>query len=206
MPGFIPHVREIITNIKYRRPDYISAHSSSNKTSRDSSMDLAQAQSETSSKFAQGIPDALSFDNIINGGTCPPITVREFMKYLEHIERAQENLQFFLWFRDYTLRFEKYKPSNPFSTPPATATSDNKAFGSSEYQNDSAVRFCDGAEDERPINKMKSIMDFPPQFIAPWETDLDKEGGSLMEVPSAKNSYRMITEKTFVCAGIKNTR
>lgn len=125
------------------------------------------------------------------------------MKYLECVERAPENLQFFLWFRDYTLRFEEYKPSDPFSTPPATATSENKAFGSSEYQNDSAVRFCDGAEEERPINKMKSIMDFPPQFIAPWETDFDKEGSSLVEVPSAQTSYRMIAEKTFDRAGIK---
>ncbi|KAL8387338.1 hypothetical protein RB595_009976 [Gaeumannomyces hyphopodioides] len=52
-----------------------------------------------------GIPPALSFDNIMDGGTCPPCTVRDFMNYLIYIERAAENLQFFLWYRDYSARF-----------------------------------------------------------------------------------------------------
>ncbi|ESZ94790.1 hypothetical protein SBOR_4809 [Sclerotinia borealis F-4128] len=166
-------------------------------------MDLTQTHSKSSSKFSQGIPEALSVDNIINGSTCPPMTVREFMNYLEYIEHAPENLQFFLWFRDYTLRFEKSKPSNPFSTPPTTATSERKDFAS-EYHNDSAVRFCDGVDDERPINQIKSIMNSPPQFIAPWETDFDKEGSSLMEVPSsAQDSYRVVAEQTFIRSGVK---
>ncbi|KAI9641926.1 hypothetical protein NHQ30_009795 [Ciborinia camelliae] len=203
MAGLIPHLREVITNVNYRRPDYINTHSNSGDSSRDCSMDLAQTHSKSSSKISQGIPDALSFDNIINGGTCPPMTVREFMNYLEYIEHAPENLQFFLWFRDYTLRFEKSKSSNPFSTPPATATSERQAFASSEYKNDSAVRFCDGAEDERPVN-LKSIMNSPPQCIAPWETDFDKDGSSLMEVPSsAQDSYRAIAEQTFNRARVK---
>lgn len=126
------------------------------------------------------------------------------MKYLQHIEHAPENLQFFLWFRDYTLRFEKSKPPNPFSTPPSTGTSDRPNFVSTEYQIDSAVRFHNGAGDERPKNQIMSIMNAPPQFIAPWETDFDKEGSSLMEVPSsAQDSYRMIAEKAFDRAGVK---
>ncbi|QSZ36583.1 hypothetical protein DSL72_006463 [Monilinia vaccinii-corymbosi] len=204
MSGFITYLGEVIANINYRRPDYVTMHSNLSKTSRNSSMDLAQTQSKASGKLSQGIPEALSFDNIINGGTCPPITVREFMNYLEYIERAPENLQFFLWFRDYTRRFEKSKPSNPFSTPPATAKSESKTFDSREYQNDSAVRFHDGAEDDRSIDKTKSIMNFPPQIIAPWETDFDNEGGFLVEVPSsAQDSYRVIAKKTFDHVDIK---
>ncbi|PGG95883.1 hypothetical protein AJ80_09901 [Polytolypa hystricis UAMH7299] len=52
-----------------------------------------------------GIHDALSFDMIINSYTCPPCTVRDFMNYLLYIERAAENLQFFLWYKDYARRF-----------------------------------------------------------------------------------------------------
>lgn len=132
------------------------------------------------------------------------MTVREFMNFLEFIEHAPENLQFFLWFQDYTLRYEKAKLPNPFSTPPATATSEEKPFALSENQNDSAVLFYDGAEDERPTNRMKSIMNSPPQVIAPWETDFDKEGGSSLTVPSSvQDSYRLIAEQTFNRAGVK---
>jgi hypothetical protein len=34
-----------------------------------------------------------------------PCTVRDFMNYLKYIEHAAENLQFYLWFYDYSARF-----------------------------------------------------------------------------------------------------
>ncbi|KAH7265276.1 uncharacterized protein BKA55DRAFT_590610 [Fusarium redolens] len=58
-----------------------------------------------SSRSSTGIPDSLSFDRIISGGTCPPMTVRDFMTYLIYVEHAAENLQFYLWFQDYEKRF-----------------------------------------------------------------------------------------------------
>ncbi|TGO28567.1 hypothetical protein BPAE_0026g00570 [Botrytis paeoniae] len=205
MSGLIPYLGEVFSNVNYRRPEYRNSYSSSEKSSRDSSMDLSRTQSKSSSKFSQGIPDALTFDKIINGGTCPPMTVREFMNYLEFIEHAPENLQFFLWFRDYTSRFDKSNPSNPFSTPPATASSEHQASGSSEYQNDSAVGF-DAVDDKRPMATriIKTTINSPPQVMAPWETGFDKEGGSLMEVrPAAQDSYRSIAQQTFSRAGIQ---
>jgi len=57
--------------------------------------------------MSHGIPDALSFDRIIAGGVCPPCTVRDFMNYLKYIELSAENLQFFLWYRDYVKRFSE---------------------------------------------------------------------------------------------------
>ncbi|KAF5250177.1 hypothetical protein FANTH_4597 [Fusarium anthophilum] len=58
-----------------------------------------------SSRSSIGIPDSLSFDRIIGGGTCPPMTLRDFMTYLVYVEHAAENLQFYLWFQDYEKRF-----------------------------------------------------------------------------------------------------
>ncbi|KAI9888817.1 MAG: hypothetical protein M1814_006271 [Vezdaea aestivalis] len=58
-----------------------------------------------------GIPDALSFDKIIAGGTCPPCTTRDFMNYLVYIEHSAENLQFFLWAKDYKKRFNELPAS-----------------------------------------------------------------------------------------------
>ncbi|TGO33597.1 hypothetical protein BHYA_0237g00090 [Botrytis hyacinthi] len=206
MSGLMPYLGEVFSNVNYHRPEYRTSYSSSEKSSRDSSMDISRTHSKGSSKFSQGIPDALTFDKIINGGTCPPMTVREFMNYLEFIEHAPENLQFFLWFRDYTSRFENSKPSNPFSTPPATASSERQVSGSSEYHNDSAVGFDDAADDKRPMTTrtIKTTMNSPPQVTAPWETGFDKEGGSLMEArPAAQDSYRSITQQTFSRAGIQ---
>ncbi|KAM0133159.1 hypothetical protein ACHAP3_006088 [Botrytis cinerea] len=205
MSGFIPYLGEVFSNVNYRRPEYRNSYSGSEKSSRGSSMDLSRTPSKSSSKFSQGIPDALTFDKIINGGTCPPMTVREFMNYLEFIEHAPENLQFFLWFRDYTSRFEKSKPCNPFSTPPATASSERQASSSSECQNDSAVGFDDAAYDKRPMTTLavKTTIDSPPRVTAPWETGFDKEAKSLMEVrPAAQDSYSSIAQQTFSRAGI----
>jgi len=34
-----------------------------------------------------------------------PCTVRDFINYLIHVERSAENLQFYLWYKDYSERF-----------------------------------------------------------------------------------------------------
>lgn len=39
------------------------------------------------------------------------------MNYLKYIEFAPENLQFYLWLRDYTNRFEQLKPSEAVLSP-----------------------------------------------------------------------------------------
>lgn len=41
-----------------------------------------------------------------------PCTVRDFMNYLIYIERSAENLQFFLWYRDYCQRFSQLSASD----------------------------------------------------------------------------------------------
>ncbi|KAH8153560.1 uncharacterized protein LAJ45_02373 [Morchella importuna] len=66
------------------------------------------------------IPDSLSFDKIIAGGTCPPMTCRDFMRYLTYVEHSAENLQFYLWLRDYSARFEAL-PDNEKALSPEIA-------------------------------------------------------------------------------------
>lgn len=65
----------------------------------------------------KGIPEALSFEKILSGGTCPPCTVRDFLNYLKYIEHSAENLQFYLWFQDYSARFEKLPKSEQVLSP-----------------------------------------------------------------------------------------
>lgn len=63
--GLLPYLGQVVANVSYRRPDYVSS------SSRSTSMDLSPTESRGSSTKSQGIPEALSFDRIIDGGTCP---------------------------------------------------------------------------------------------------------------------------------------
>lgn len=46
-----------------------------------------------------------------------PCTKRDFLNYLKYIEHNAENLQFFLWFKDYCERFEKLPASEKALSP-----------------------------------------------------------------------------------------
>ncbi|KAF4448188.1 hypothetical protein F53441_8349 [Fusarium austroafricanum] len=94
--------------LTYTRPKYVDQQSFRNSTSNDSLSEVEKSDgtdNSSSSRFSTGIPDSLSFDKIIGSGTCPPMTVRDFMSYLIYVEHAAENLQFYLWFQGYEKRF-----------------------------------------------------------------------------------------------------
>jgi len=91
--------------------------------------DIAGSSSENVCIRA-GIPAALSFDRIVSGGTCPPVTVRDMMNYLKYIEHAAENLQFYLWYRDYSARWQKLPESEKALTPEWTRSQlDTEIYG-----------------------------------------------------------------------------
>ncbi|KAL8697870.1 MAG: hypothetical protein Q9201_006883 [Fulgogasparrea decipioides] len=96
----------MVYSLTYRRPPHVDHRTpslASEKTGQSvGGSTLGGCQD---SPVSIGIPEALSFDRIIDGGTCPPCTTRDFMNYLIYIEHAAENLQFFLWFKDYAKRF-----------------------------------------------------------------------------------------------------
>ncbi|CAI6339526.1 unnamed protein product [Periconia digitata] len=97
----------MVYSLGYRRPERVQRPSSSDSISGASKQKSIDASIHSySSGMSHGIPEALSFDRIISGGTCPPCTTRDFMNYLKYIELAAENLQFHLWFRSYCKRFD----------------------------------------------------------------------------------------------------
>ncbi|RMZ78038.1 hypothetical protein DV737_g4117, partial [Chaetothyriales sp. CBS 132003] len=91
----------MVLPLNYRRP----AHVDSPDASTDAEKASVQESVDSSTSSAYGIPEALSFDRILAGGTCPPVTTRQFMDFLVYIEHSAENLQFYLWYRDYVKRF-----------------------------------------------------------------------------------------------------
>ncbi|KAL8869634.1 MAG: hypothetical protein Q9174_004125 [Haloplaca sp. 1 TL-2023] len=118
----------MVYNLSYRRPPHVDnrrASLASEKTGKsvgESTLGDSTLRDSQDAIGNFGIPEALSFDRIIDGGTCPPTpysvetmlihlsqpcTTRDFMNYLIYIEHAAENLQFFLWYRDYTKRFHQ---------------------------------------------------------------------------------------------------
>ncbi|KAL8848916.1 MAG: hypothetical protein Q9221_006074 [Calogaya cf. arnoldii] len=101
----------MVYSLAYRRPPHVeprrisTASDNSGPSIGGTTLDGSHENLHDGS-INYGIPDALSFDRIIDGGTCPPCTTRDFMNYLIYIEHAAENLQFFLWYKDYVRRFD----------------------------------------------------------------------------------------------------
>jgi len=110
----------MVYSITYRRPPHFSASRASMNGSEKPTL-FGESFSSGSTACQAGIPDALSFDRVISGGTCPPCTTRDFMNYLIYIEHAAENLQFFLWYQDYVKRFCALPASERELSPEWTA-------------------------------------------------------------------------------------
>ncbi|KAI9842404.1 MAG: hypothetical protein M1838_003156 [Thelocarpon superellum] len=111
----------MVYSVTYRRPQHVSLSRPVSVTSTEQVASADNSLYSGKSNVSRGIPDALSFDRIISGGTCPPCTTRDFMNYLLYVELAAENLQFFLWHRDYCRRFEEIPASEKALAPEWTA-------------------------------------------------------------------------------------
>ncbi|KAK4948961.1 hypothetical protein LTR10_012334 [Elasticomyces elasticus] len=108
----------MVYSLSYRRPSRQTSSSSSDSLNGDEKQkSINDSITSGSSYMSNGIPEALSFDRIISGGVCPPCTVRDFMNYLRYIEHSAENLQFFLWYRDYCARWANLPESEGALAP-----------------------------------------------------------------------------------------
>ena len=52
------------------------------------------------------------------------MTSRDFMDYLIYVEHGAENLQFYLWYKDYSIRFNDLPESEKVLSPPYSGASD----------------------------------------------------------------------------------
>ncbi|KAI8682972.1 hypothetical protein LRP88_05057 [Fusarium phalaenopsidis] len=114
--------------VTYTRPKHVDQELFRN--SGDSLSDTEKSDGSVKSGrsgCSAGIPDSLAFDKIISGGTCPPMTVRDFMSYLIYVEHAAENLQFYLWFKDYEKRFNTTSTTDIKLAPEWTQTMQDEA-------------------------------------------------------------------------------
>ena len=132
----------MVYSLAYRRPSHVSRHGShrDSLSGTEKQRSIDGSVESGNSGLSSGIPDALSFDRIISGGVCPvsatfptilqflaylslqPCTTRDFMNYLKYIEHDAENLQFYLWYRDYCQRFEELSASEQALSPEWTTS------------------------------------------------------------------------------------
>ncbi|KAI4957121.1 hypothetical protein J4E86_005594 [Alternaria arbusti] len=131
----------MVYSLSYRRPERAPRPSTASSTNTEDKRKSINASIKSgSSGMSHGIPEALSFDTIIAGGACPPCTVRDFMNFLKYIELSAENLQFFLWYRDYVKRFNALPESERVLSPEWTGEKNPEARpGTVSYNADAAA-------------------------------------------------------------------
>ena len=61
----------MVYGLQYRRPADTSAVSDSDLSTSEKDLSINRSIDDGCSAMSNGIPEALSFDRIINGGTCP---------------------------------------------------------------------------------------------------------------------------------------
>ena len=142
------------------------------------------------------------------------------MNYLKYIEYSAENLQFFLWFRDYTARFEKL-PKNEQALSPEWTKAQAEIAESGPNGNSHRV----AGHTNHKISEMLKDTDFadppkPPQnghkidpFITPDKTpSLDENRDGLSEYGSSNgdgttlassHAHRSMADNAFEDAGLK---
>ncbi|KAK0717138.1 hypothetical protein B0T26DRAFT_740669 [Lasiosphaeria miniovina] len=200
--------------LHYRRPSFVE------KTMMgDSQSSLEDGDGERSLRSAKsgnlsGIPEALSFDKIVDGGTCPPCTLREFMNYLVYIERSAENLQFYLWFRTYVTRFKLAKTMDISLAMEWTQAMEDEAIARIQKEHAEKARkapkagtaaeifagsdFVKGSETPSVANtEIANPFGTPPATPSEFNQPFDYSNSS------EDDSYRMKANKAFASAGVK---
>ncbi|KAI1358670.1 hypothetical protein F5Y08DRAFT_350563 [Xylaria arbuscula] len=197
--------------LTYRRPDYVSETTFKRNESTVQLDEKADASVRSGRSGAPaGIPDALTFDKIINGGTCPPCTVRDFMNYLIYIEHAAENLQFFLWYRDYVKRFAAAPASETALSPEWTAAKEEEALA--RIQRDAADKARKGPAAAMQIFKGTDFEKTSEHFVAvvsdnnrnPFATPPRSSAGDNASLSGSQaTTYVSQASDAFYAAGVK---
>ncbi|KAI1077490.1 hypothetical protein F5B20DRAFT_592810 [Whalleya microplaca] len=197
-----------VLSLNYRRPEYIDKQqfreSSSSINTNDEKSDASLKSGRSGALY--GIPDALTFDKIIDGGTCPPCTIRDFMNYLLYIEHSAENLQFFLWYRDYVRRFNEASTSDVLLAQEWTQAMEDETLAKIQREaadklkkDPKAADIFKGTDFEKNRGDIM-IMESRDPFATPPPTPSDEDTPSIY---SQVSSYRSQAQDAFAAAGVK---
>lgn len=151
------------------------------------------------------------------------------MNYLLYIEHSAENLQFFLWLRDYTQRFKDAKTSDVALAPEWSQAQHDTALQAVQVQataqkkniqSESAAEIFKNTDFEKVLKaSVTDSMDpfaTPPRTPAgalasenastrPWDSSngLSEQGSTYTHVTSNVESYHQQAGEAFAAAGLK---
>ncbi|KAL7938232.1 hypothetical protein V8C35DRAFT_145202 [Trichoderma chlorosporum] len=208
-----------ILSLQYRRPKKVDAETYQQRR------EVLEEATEVSVKsvvsdVSAGVPDALSFDRIVNGGTCPPMAIRDFMNYLVYVEHAAENLQFYLWFKSYEKRFAEAKVSDVALAPEWTQAMEDEAVAKVRKEQVDKMRreppttaalFKGTDFEKQACGKKANPFNTPPRSpvgvsnyetpTASWEVMSSSSASNAQSTSNA--SSRTQAAEAFVTAGVK---
>ncbi|KAI0803560.1 hypothetical protein GGR55DRAFT_691605 [Xylaria sp. FL0064] len=192
--------------LSYRRPSHVSKNELRRSDSSSQFDEKADGSLKSGHSGASlGIPEALTFDNIINGGTCPPCTVRDFMNYLIYIEHSAENLQFYLWYRDYVRRFKAAPPSETALSKEWTQEMEEDTLA--KIQKDAAEKVRKGPPTAMEIFKgtdFEKIREIPVENRDPFATPPRSSAGDSASLSGSQaTTYFSQAGDAFFSAGVK---
>ncbi|KAK6064083.1 hypothetical protein SCUP515_11990 [Seiridium cupressi] len=194
-----------ILSLSYRRPRQVDRESFRSSFSTENEKEVASLRSSGYGESV-GIPEALAFDRIINGGTCPPMTVRDFMNYLTYIEHSAENLQFFLWYRDYVRRFQEAQTSDISLAPEWTQAMEeealakiNRGVADNVKETTEAADIFKGTDFEQPSDHVLHAAD--PFTTPPRTPDGNSDASTLYS--SQATTFHTQALDTYTAAGSK---
>ncbi|KAJ4865066.1 hypothetical protein T069G_01596 [Trichoderma breve] len=209
-----------LLSLQYRRPKKVDSETYQQR--REALEEAAEGSVKSGvSGASSGIPDALSFDKIINGGTCPPLAIRDFMNYLVYVEHAAENLQFYLWFKNYEKRFAEAKGSDIALAPEWTQAMEDEVVAKVRKEQVDKMRREPAATaaifkgtdfEKQPCDKKANPFNTPPRspngvsddhdtLTTSWE--VMTSGGTSNAQSTSNASSRTQAAEAFVTAGAR---
>lgn len=145
-----------------------------------------------------------------------PCTIRDFMNYLIYVEMSAENLQFFLWHRDYVQRFHSATTSDIALAPEWTQEEQNEAFNKLQKEHREGLKrdtaataaIFKGTDFEKSGPMSPSTMDKPSPIFSsnnPFNTPPRTPNGETMSNFTGQNAmaYRNQANDAFASAGTK---
>ena len=135
------------------------------------------------------------------------------MNYLIYIERSAENLQFFLWHRDYVQRFKEAKTSDIALAPEWTQAMEEETAARIQKEHTDKIR----KDIKTPAIAIFKGTDFektpsaPPQtvvvdrdpFSTPPGTPDQRDQSTDFAADANQSSYRSQATDAFLAAGVK---
>jgi hypothetical protein len=146
------------------------------------------------------------------------MTVRDFMNYLIYVEHSAENLQFYLWYKDYVRRFSEAKTVDISLAPEWTQTMEDDTIARLRRDHvdrmkpePQAAKIFKGTDFEKPRSERRPTetsgsnpFSTPPR--TPYRESSDRESDYAGSTPVSSvpaSSYRSQAADAFHHAGAK---